>query len=49
VSLDKSVKGICRVLQFDNDVAFYTMDTSPEEALPKLENSARELSHSLSE
>jgi hypothetical protein len=26
-------------------MAFYNPDISPEEALPKLENSARELSH----
>jgi hypothetical protein len=44
VSLDKSVKGICKVLQFSGDVAIYTTDTSPSEALPKLKNSARELS-----
>jgi hypothetical protein len=36
VSLDKSVKGICKVLQFAGDVAFHTTVTSPEEALPKL-------------
>jgi predicted Zn-ribbon and HTH transcriptional regulator len=49
VCLDKSVKGICKVLQFSNDVAMYTKDTSPDEALAKLENSARELSRYLSE
>jgi hypothetical protein len=36
VSLDKSIKGICKVLQFADDVAIYTTDKSPEEALPKL-------------
>jgi hypothetical protein len=35
VSLDKSVKGICKVLQFADDMAMYTTDASPE-ALPKL-------------
>jgi hypothetical protein len=49
VSQDKSVKGICKVFQFADDVAFYAMDTSPEEALPKLENSARELTHFLND
>jgi hypothetical protein len=49
VLLDKSVKGICKVLQFADDVAIYTTDASPEEALPKLENSARELSRYLSD
>jgi hypothetical protein len=38
VSLDKTVKGICKVLQFADNVAIYTTDTSPEEVLPKLEN-----------
>jgi predicted Zn-ribbon and HTH transcriptional regulator len=44
VSLDKSIKAICKVLQFADDVAIYTIDTSPDEALTELENSARELS-----
>jgi hypothetical protein len=48
VSLDKSVKGICKVLQFAN-VTMYTTDTSPDEALPKLENSARELTRYLND
>jgi hypothetical protein len=38
VSLDKSVKGICKVLQFADDMAIYTTDTSPQEVLPELEN-----------
>jgi hypothetical protein len=37
VSLDKNVKGICKLLQFADDVAIYTTDTNPDEALPKLE------------
>jgi retron-type reverse transcriptase len=41
VSLDKRVKGICRVLQFADDMVIYTMDTSPDDALPKMENSPR--------
>jgi hypothetical protein len=49
VSLDKSVKGIYKVLQFADNVAIYTMDTNPEEALPKLKNSARELSRYLND
>jgi hypothetical protein len=44
VSLDKNVKGIYKVLTFSDDVAVYTMDTRLGEALPKLKNSARELS-----
>jgi hypothetical protein len=39
-SVDKSIKGICKVLQFANDMVIYTMDTNPDDALPKLENSA---------
>jgi hypothetical protein len=35
------------VLQFADDVAIYTTDTSPEEALLKLENSAREFNISM--
>jgi hypothetical protein len=46
LSLAKGVKGICKVLQFADDMAIYTTDTSPEEALPKLGNTARELSDS---
>jgi hypothetical protein len=49
VSLDKSVKGICRVLQFAEDVAMSTTDTIPDEAQPKLENSAGELSQYLND
>jgi hypothetical protein len=49
VSLDKSIKGICKVLQFADDVAIYITDISPEEALLKLENSARELSRYLND
>jgi hypothetical protein len=49
VSLDKRVKGLCIVLQFADSVAIYTTDTSPDEALPKLGNSARELSQYLSD
>jgi hypothetical protein len=39
VFMDKSVKGICKVLQFVDSVAIYITDTSPDEAQPKLENS----------
>jgi hypothetical protein len=49
VSLDKSVKGIREMLQFADDVAIYTTETSPEEALPKFENTARELSRYLND
>jgi hypothetical protein len=38
VFLDKSIKGICIVLQFADSVAIYTTDTNPEEVLPKLES-----------
>jgi hypothetical protein len=48
-SLDKCVKGMWKVLQFADDVAIYKTDTSPEEGLPKLENSARELSQYLND
>jgi hypothetical protein len=34
---------MCKVLQFADDVAIYTTDTSPDEVLPTLENSSREL------
>jgi hypothetical protein len=44
VSMDKSIKGISKVLQFVDNVVIYSMHTNPNEALPKLENSARELS-----
>lgn len=49
VSLDKSIKGMCKVLQFVDSVAIYTTDTSPDEAIPKLGNSARELSRYLND
>jgi hypothetical protein len=35
--LATSVEGLCKVLQFADDVGIYTTDTSPDEALPKLE------------
>jgi hypothetical protein len=49
VFLDKIVNRICKVLQFADDVAIYAMDTNPDEALPKLEISARDLSRCLND
>jgi hypothetical protein len=49
VFLDKIVKGIWEVLQFADDVAIYTTDRNPDEALPKPENSATELNRYLND
>jgi hypothetical protein len=49
LSPEKNVKGICRMLQLGDNVAIHAMDASPDEALPEVGNSARELSRYLND